>query len=127
MSELILVANAADGTISTLRLHRDPAPRLEVLATSGDVDGCGTFAVDADRDLVFAAYKGEPAGIATLRADPALGSAYLGGDALVFHCLRTCSWARVGSSRCSKSRRWRPRTSPRRREHHAASGTAMAR
>lgn len=69
MSELLLIANAGDGTVSTLRLHRDPAPRLEVLATSGDLPGCGTFAVDAARDLVFAGYKGDPPGIATLRLD----------------------------------------------------------
>lgn len=69
MSELLLIANAGDGTISTLALHRDPETRLEVLATSGDLPGCGTFAVDAERDLVFAAYKGHPPGIATLRLD----------------------------------------------------------
>ncbi|MCA1780896.1 MAG: lactonase family protein [Intrasporangiaceae bacterium] len=69
MSALLLIANARDGTISTLRLHRDPEPRLEVLATSGDLQGCGTFAVDAERDLVFAGYKGDPPGIATLRLD----------------------------------------------------------
>jgi 6-phosphogluconolactonase len=69
MSELLLIANAGDGTISALRLHRDPDPRLEVLATSADVPDCGTFAVDAARDLVFAAYKGDPPGIATLRLD----------------------------------------------------------
>ena len=69
MSDLLLIANAGDGTISTLRLHRELQPRLEVLATSGDLPGCGAFAVDADRDLVFAAYKGDPPGIATLRLD----------------------------------------------------------
>ena len=69
MSELLLIANAADGTISTLRLHRDPGPRLEVIATSGELAGCGTFAVDPESDLVFAAYKADPPGIATLRLD----------------------------------------------------------
>lgn len=73
MSELILIANAADGTISTTRLHRGDAPHLEVLATGGDLPGCGTFAIDAGRDLVFAAYKGDPAGIATLRLDRGTG------------------------------------------------------
>lgn len=73
MSELILIANADDGTISTLRLHREPEPRLEVLATSGGLEGCGTFAVDADHDLVFAAYKGDPPGIATLSLDRSTG------------------------------------------------------
>ena len=69
MSDLLLIANAGDGTISTLRLHRELQPRLEVLATSGDLPGCGTFAVDADLDLVFAAVKGDPPAIATLRLD----------------------------------------------------------
>lgn len=103
MSELILVANAADGTISTLRLHRDPAPRLEVLDTSGDVDGCGTFAVDADRDLVFAAYKGEPAGIATLRLDRTTGeltelSRRATGDAMTYLSLASGGAALLGVS-----------------------------
>ena len=74
MSELILIANAGDGTISTLRLHREPAPRLEVMATSGDLPDSGTFAIDADRDLVHAAYKGNPPGICTLRLDRESGS-----------------------------------------------------
>lgn len=69
MSELLLIANAGDGTISTLRLHREPEPRLEVIATSGRLPECGTFAVDSDRGQVFAAYKGDPPGIATLRLD----------------------------------------------------------
>lgn len=75
MSDLLLVmtANAADGTISTLRLHTGAEPRLEHLATSGEWEGCGTFAVDPRRDLVFAAYKGEPAGIATLSLDRETG------------------------------------------------------
>lgn len=69
MSELLLIANAGDGTISTLRLHRGAEPRLEVIATSGDLPRCGTFAVDSERDLVFAAYTADPPGIATLRLD----------------------------------------------------------
>lgn len=73
MSELVLIANAGDGTVSTLLLQRDPQPRLEPLTTSGELEGCGTFAVDASRDLVFAAYKGDPPGIATLRLDRATG------------------------------------------------------
>lgn len=69
MTELILIANAEDGTISTLRLHRDEQPRLEVLATTPGLEGCGTFAVDRARDRVYAAYKGEQAGVATLALD----------------------------------------------------------
>ena len=74
MSELLLIANAGDGTISTLRLHRDPQARLEVLATSGDLPGCGTFAVEPARDLVHAAFKGDPPGVATLRLDRESGA-----------------------------------------------------
>lgn len=69
MSELVLVANSGDGTISTLRLHRGDAPRLEALTTTGGFEGCGTFAVDRTRDRVYAAYKGERAGVAVLRLD----------------------------------------------------------
>ncbi|MFX0538679.1 lactonase family protein [Ornithinimicrobium sp. Y1847] len=77
MTELVLIANSSDGTISTLRLSRgsdadSPADsaELEVLATSGDLPGCGTFAVDGDRGLVYAAYKDDDgSGIATLRLD----------------------------------------------------------
>lgn len=67
MTRLGLIANAGDGTISTLAIHREPNPRLEVLATSGDVKGCSTFAIDPERDLVFAATK-DPS-IAVLRLD----------------------------------------------------------
>ncbi|WP_134773422.1 lactonase family protein [Ornithinimicrobium flavum] len=73
MTELVLVANSGDGTISTLRLHRGDDPRLEALATTGGLEGCGTFAVDRDRDRVYAAYKGEQAGIAVLRLDRGSG------------------------------------------------------
>lgn len=69
MSESLLIANAADGTISALRLSREPHPQLEVIATSGELPGCATFAVDSERGLVFAAYKADPPGIATLRLD----------------------------------------------------------
>lgn len=72
-SDLLLIANAGDGTISALRLHHGPEPRLEVLATSGNLPGGSTFAVDSERDLVHAAFKGEPAGIATLALDRATG------------------------------------------------------
>ncbi len=93
MTELVLIANATDGTISALRLHRGPGPddsqgadhaqgapgaaRLEPLSTSGRFNGCGTFAVDTARDLVHAGYKttddGGGPGIATLRLDRATG------------------------------------------------------
>lgn len=63
---LVLVANAADGSISTFRVEGE---RLERLTVSGGLTGCSTFAVDAARDLVYAAVKGEPAGILTLALD----------------------------------------------------------
>ena len=72
MSELVLIANAGDGTISTLRLDRS-GPRLEPLATSGELPGCGTFAIDRPRGLVYAAAKGDPPVLATLRLDEASG------------------------------------------------------
>lgn len=67
---LVLVANASDGSISTFRLTDD---RLERIAVTEGLAGCSTFAVDAERDLVYAAVKGassdEPAGILTLALD----------------------------------------------------------
>lgn len=69
MVDTILIANAKDGSISVLRLHREPEPRLEVLNTTAGWDGCGTFAVDAEDDLLYVAHKGENPGIATVRLD----------------------------------------------------------
>ena len=69
-SSLLLVANAGDGTISTFRFHDG---RLDRLTVTEGVTGCSTFAIDADRDLVYAAVKGsepgQPAGILTLALD----------------------------------------------------------
>lgn len=69
-ASLVLVANAADDSISTFRLS---AGSLERLAVTDGLTGCSTFAVDAARDLVYAAVKGEPAGIVTLTLDRATG------------------------------------------------------
>lgn len=76
MSELVLIANAGDGTVSALRLHREgtEGARLEPLATSPVGPGVGTFAIDTDRDLVYAAVKGDPAAIVTLRLDRETGA-----------------------------------------------------
>nr|WP_269634109.1 beta-propeller fold lactonase family protein [Microbacterium sp. oral taxon 186] len=67
---LVLVANAADGSLSTFRLT-DGA--LERIAVTDGLTGCSTFAVDAARDLVYAAVKGDPAGIVTLSLDRTSG------------------------------------------------------
>ena len=73
-SRLVLVANAGDGSLSTFRLADGALARLAV--TDG-LKGCSTFAVDAERDLVYAAVKGEgsgdPAGILTLSLDRETG------------------------------------------------------
>ncbi|MGZ0711982.1 lactonase family protein (plasmid) [Coraliomargarita sp. W4R53] len=70
----VLVANAGDGTISTFGLIDESLTRLTI--TEG-LAGCSTFAIDAERDLVYAAVKGsgpgEPAGIVTLSLDRASG------------------------------------------------------
>ena len=72
---LVLVANAADGSISSFRLADD---RLERIAVTDGLAGCSTFVVDTDRDLVYAAVKGaekdEPAGILTLALDRESGT-----------------------------------------------------
>lgn len=65
-SPLVLVANAGDGSLSTFRLEDG---RLHRLAVTDGLTGCSTFAVDAERDLVHAAVKGDPAGILTLSLD----------------------------------------------------------
>ncbi|WP_281965105.1 lactonase family protein [Serinicoccus marinus] len=62
MTELVLVANAGDSTVSTFRVDPD-GPALQRIAVSEVGQGCGTFAIDAERDLVYAAAKGDPPGI----------------------------------------------------------------
>lgn len=73
-ASLVLVANAKDGSISTFRFADG---RLERLAVTDGLEGCSTFAVDADRDLVYAGLKGEadgePASILTLALDRETG------------------------------------------------------
>lgn len=69
-SSLVLVANAGDGSISTFRFAGE---RLERLAVTEGLSGCSTFVVDAERGLVYAGVKGDPAGIVTLRLDRATG------------------------------------------------------
>lgn len=74
MSELVLIANAGDGTVSALRLAGE---HLEPVATSPVGPGVGTFAVDPVRDLVFAGVKADgdaPAAIVTLRLDRSTGA-----------------------------------------------------
>lgn len=65
-SALVLVANAEDGSVSTFRLE---GGLLERRAVTEGLAGCSTFAVDVQRDLVYAAVKGTPAGILTLSLD----------------------------------------------------------
>lgn len=65
-SSIVLVANAGDGSISSFRLD---GGKLERLTVTEGLNGCSTFAVDPARDLVYAAVKGEPAGIVTLALD----------------------------------------------------------
>jgi len=65
-TSLVLVANAGDGSISTFRFE---GGQLERLAVTDGLSGCSTFAVDAERNLVYAGVKGEPAGILTLFLD----------------------------------------------------------
>lgn len=69
-SSLVLVANAGDSSVTTFLLEDS---HLERRAVTDGLAGCSTFAVDATRDLVFAAVKGEPAGILTLSLDRGSG------------------------------------------------------
>lgn len=74
-TRLVLVANAKDGSIATFRLEDGALTRLAV--TEG-ITGCSTFAIDAERDLVYAAVKGavegENPGILTLSLDRETGA-----------------------------------------------------
>lgn len=65
-STLALVGNSKSGTISTLRATDTS---LEVVCSSPVGAGCGTFAVDPSRDLVFSAVKEPEPAVVTLRLD----------------------------------------------------------
>ena len=104
MSELVLVANAADGTLSTLRLHRTGGTEggawLEPLALVGELPGCSTFAVDAGRDLVHAAYKDDDgAGLATLSLDREFDNGFRVG---AYFTLTDVSFAEFGEGSFDK-------------------------
>lgn len=64
-----LVANAGDATITTFKVTDD----LILLATTALPGASSTFAFDAERDLVYAAVKGDPPVIVTLRLDRVSG------------------------------------------------------
>lgn len=74
--ELVLVANAGEGTVSAFALDM-AAGRLALLATSPVGRGCSTFVVDETHDLVYAATKGEAdgagEGVDSFRLDRASG------------------------------------------------------
>lgn len=70
-ASLVLVANAADGAISTFRFD---GGALERVAVTPGLTGCSTFAVDAARGLVYAGVKGDPPAIVTLALDRTSGS-----------------------------------------------------
>ncbi|SDB81704.1 6-phosphogluconolactonase [Raineyella antarctica] len=67
---LVLVTNPGESAIATYGLE---GATLEPLAVTGGLPGTGTFAIDEQRDLVYAGVKGEPAGIQTLALDRASG------------------------------------------------------
>lgn len=69
-STLVLVGNAKAGTISVLAL-RDSA--LEPLADNAVGAGCGTFAIDHARGLVYSAVKEPEPAVVTLDLDRATG------------------------------------------------------
>lgn len=67
MNYLVLVANAGEGTISTLRQDGET---LETIAESPVAEGCSALAVDGEADLVYAACSDA---VVTLRLDRATG------------------------------------------------------
>ena len=73
-SSLVFVANAGDGSISTFRLADG---RLDRLAVTPGLPGCSNFAIDGERDLLYAAVKADEergAGILTLAIDRETGA-----------------------------------------------------
>ncbi|WP_040160114.1 lactonase family protein [Nigerium massiliense] len=68
---LVLIANPGDETIAafTLTVEDEATASLQHLATSTLDGASSTFAVDADRDLVYAGVKGETPAIVTLKLD----------------------------------------------------------
>jgi 6-phosphogluconolactonase len=71
IENLVLVANDKGGTISTLRVE---AERFAAVAVSEVGAGCGTFAVDREADLVYAATRTPRPAIVTLRLDRETGA-----------------------------------------------------
>jgi len=67
---LVVIANAQDHTLSAYALEAD---ELRPLATTPLPGSCSTFAVDEARDLLYAAVKGDPPAVLTLRLDRTSG------------------------------------------------------
>lgn len=65
-----LVANAGDGTVSAFRIEDD---RLTRIAVSEIGPGVSTFAVDEERNLVYAGVKQPTTAIVTMKLDRATG------------------------------------------------------
>lgn len=65
------MANAKDSSISVFRVVEQKLVRLSV---ADGLEACSNFVVDEVRDLVYAAVKGQPAGIVTLRLDREAGT-----------------------------------------------------
>lgn len=73
MRNLVLIANSIDGNIQSLELIRNGTPRLETLAISEPLPGCGTFAVK--RETIFAAIMDDDGpGIVSLHLDHTTGT-----------------------------------------------------
>ena len=70
-ASLVLVGNSQGGTISVLRLAEG---ELTPAQTTFVGQGCGTFAVDQERRLVYAATSAPRPAILTLTLDPATGA-----------------------------------------------------
>lgn len=71
MSELVLVANAADQSLSTFRL-RSETPELLAVTPLGAK--CSTFAIDRERALIYAGVAGDEPAIVTLSLDRESGA-----------------------------------------------------
>lgn len=91
---LALVGNSTAGTISAFAVEDD---RLTLRATSEVGEGCSTFAIDRERDLVYCATKKPSPAILTLRLDRSTGQLAEVGRREVEHTMAYLWLAREGT------------------------------
>ena len=89
MTRLVLIANAGDGTISTLAIHREPNPRLE------SPDHCSR---PADSDPNYTLHCDEPD---CMLGKPPKASLYVGHTSSAKADTSGCVWTVISGFRLS--------------------------